>query len=127
MNGLPTVPVEALMDQEQLLAEHKQLCQIMYELTRKKCENCGDCCFPEACEQTRIELDRRKVIYPIGEDSTFLFRGNSGCVLEPWMRPTCVIHICDSFLKDLEFRKQYLKLRKKIDTLHSIMDEKGMF
>lgn len=43
------------------------------------------------------------------------FMGPDGCVLEPWQRPICAVHVCEGRLyRDLDFYKAYFELRERI-------------
>lgn len=101
--------------------------QLMYELTSKKCEldKChGICCSPEQCEIVKNDLDAQGVEYNQGTHPTMAFLTDDGCILEPWQRPLCTLHICDKFLMSDElFYSKYFHLRSNLDLLLYILDE----
>lgn len=50
------------------------------------------------------------------------FMGKEGCILEPWLRPACSLHVCaihslGLFMESPEMTKQYFELREKINGL----------
>jgi len=101
--------------------------QLMYDLTSAKCiqDEChGICCSPEQCEIVKNDLDTQGIEYNLGTHPTVIFLSDEGCVLEPWQRPICTLHICDKFLmKDGLFHAKYFHLRSNLDLLMYLLDE----
>ena len=101
--------------------------QLMYELTSAQCnqDEChGICCSPEQCEIVKTDLDAQGVEYNQGTHPTMVFMAKGGCVLEPWQRPLCTLHICDKLLmQDDMFYNRYFHLRSNLDLLMYILDE----
>ena len=101
--------------------------QLMSELTSEQCiqDNCpGLCCSPEQCEIVKNDLDGQGVEYKVGTDPKMLFLTETGCVLEPWQRPICTLHICDKFLmEDADLHNRYFHLRSNLDLLMYLLDE----
>ena len=112
---------------DQLIA----LFQEMYELTEPEC--CGSCrlprscCSPEYCEMAmeyakEWDVDLKPLIT---NHPTLKFLGESGCVVQPHLRPLCTFHTCDingfGFkmhpAPDPEWDKRYFELRDKIEQL----------
>jgi hypothetical protein len=92
----------------------KDLYSKMAKLTLSKCSGgclirLGYCCSPEYCElaveyakEHGIELKETK--------------NEKGCLVEPWLRPLCTLHICERLLfQDEEFSKKYFDLREQIE------------
>ena len=63
----------------------------MYQLTQKKCRNCGVCCSPEYCEMA-IEMSGG-TLKPTGHPRLPLM-GPKGCIAAPHLRPLCTLHLC---------------------------------
>jgi hypothetical protein len=107
----------------------KDLYTKMAELTKTVClSEClggrvGSCCSPEYCQmaidfakENDIELTETK--------------NAKGCLVEPWLRPLCTLHICERILmRDVDFASKYFDLRDEIniheDKLYTEQKERG--
>ena len=105
----------------------KQLYQEMADLTLPECgKNCRmpySCCEHFYCIST---MEYAKQIYGIEiepvNNPIIPLLGPEGCVVEPYLRPLCTLHVCSinsSGFKpgDDEFNRKYFELRNKIELL----------
>jgi hypothetical protein len=115
-------------------ANLKILFQEISELTAPTCgrgeEECAQfkdkkyrCCEIKYCEATKKFAKEKYGIdlQPTGNPD-LLYMGESGCTVDPYLRPICSIHACTACYaaksnidKDSEKTKMYFDLRKKID------------
>lgn len=113
--------------QEDLGNELKELWKEMALLTRPKCDTCvvpRSCCSPEYCEfaiahaKKAWNEDLTRTQHP-----TLPLMGPDGCVAPPHVRPLCTLHVCEgTFWKaPMAWKKQYIKLREKLNDLSSIL------
>ena len=95
----------------------KVLYQQMADLTKPKCGECRIpyyCCSPEHCEETaRYAEEKFGVTLPRGE-GRLPFLGETGCTVEPYMRPICSVHVCDNHQWNVDFAQPYFDLRDEI-------------
>lgn len=101
----------------------------MAEMTNKVCGDCGcnkpanwetvRCCDPVACENARQwALARYGVILEPAKDPidpAILFLSKGGCIVEPYLRPLCTLHLCPCNPKSTS--PEYLALKKHIEEL----------
>ncbi|HEX9232462.1 MAG TPA: hypothetical protein VF849_00145 [Blattabacteriaceae bacterium] len=103
-----------------------ELYQKMADLTLLKCKQCRvplSCCSIEYCE---IASNYAKEIYNINlqptENKKLPFMSSHGCIVEPYLRPMCTLHVCSinsigCDIKDPKWTKIYFELREQIDIL----------
>lgn len=94
----------------------KDLYQKMAELTKTVClSEClggrvGSCCSPEYC-QMAIDFAKEN------EMELTETKDDKGCLVHPWLRPMCTLHICERLLmRDRDFSNKYYELRDEINT-----------
>jgi len=97
----------------------------MSEITQPKCATeCRlprSCCSPEYCGMT-IENARERWNTELAttDHPKLPLMGPEGCTPAPHFRPWCTLHLCSinalGFDKDMDFTKEYFKVRVKIDT-----------
>lgn len=140
MGVFASLVFEGRLSREYLYGEHRmsqreQLIEVyrqMYELTKPECDcSCPiphSCCSPEYCEMAEkialehwgVDISSKRTNHP-----RLPFMSETGCVVEPHLRPLCTLHTCDinSFgFKmhpnfDPEWDKKYFDLRDQIDDL----------
>lgn len=95
--------------------------------TRPKCGKCRasyQCCSPEYCDLAvtmafrdyGIDLTLKKPPQN-GQRAPYL-DAEGVCQVEPWLRPLCAVHVCESHLwTDLKFHNAYMALRDRINDL----------
>lgn len=101
------------------MTELKILYQQMSDLTKPKCGQCNiphGCCGHEHCEETKAYA---KEEYGVSLESTghptLPFMGTNGCVVEPYLRPICSVHVCEKwYMTNLEFSDKYFSLRDQL-------------
>jgi len=104
----------------------KDLYEKMSILTKTQCEkDClkirgtlGGCCGEEYCDMA-IDLAAEA-----GEGLLIETRGSNGCLVPPWIRPICTMHICERSLMDKEFCEKYFELRDEIEMYQFELFEK---
>lgn len=104
-----------------------ELCALYDEIARiteDRCRKCVvpyQCCNPEYCaiavkwarDDYDIDLEPRRPPQE-GQRAPFL-APDGACVLEPWLRPMCAVHVCEGHLwRDLDFHAKYMDLRDQI-------------
>jgi hypothetical protein len=99
--------IEAFAD----LAEH----------TRPACGSCRApfvCCTGDQCEATReTARDLFGVDLPTGTGK-IPFLAESGCTLDPYLRPICSVHVCEMHLiADTPYSRTYALLRERAEEL----------
>ena len=97
----------------------KTLYEQMVNLTKPKCGKCNvphGCCSREHYEEVKsyakkeYDILLEPTIHP-----TLPFMGTNGCIVEPYLRPICSVHVCEKwYMTDLEFREKYFDLREQI-------------
>lgn len=104
----------------------KSLYKEMYDLTAPECAKCRvphSCCDSMYCEFSR-EWAKNKFGVTLKETGhpRLPFMGESGCTVEPHLRPLCTLHVCDiaglGYKRNDpngEWTKKYWKLRNKIE------------
>ncbi len=108
------------------IVQLKQLYQDMYKLTFPECGcTCRvphSCCDPGYCEMTAewAKSEYGITLTPVQEEG-LIFMAQTGCVVEPYLRPMCALHTCaiNSFgykPGDQEWTNQYFELRSKIES-----------
>jgi hypothetical protein len=104
---------------EKLEQELRQLYAEIAELTKPKCGECRapyQCCQPDACGMIeQFAKEDGKELPPKTDHPKLPYMGPNGCILEPYQRPLCAIHVCDNHLVALEFRLKYFDLRERIN------------
>lgn len=105
----------------------KKAYEEMAELTLPKCQGCKpraySCCDKLfGCEVARdIAIEMWGVTLKETGHPTLPFMGESGCTIEPYLRPHCTLHTCKINAlgadPDLEWAEKYFKLRDYIDDL----------
>ena len=88
------------------------------DLTRPKClgecPNPGACCRPDYCAQAERRALAFGVRLPRQPHPTLPFMGEEGCVVPPYLRPLCAIHVCEFHLLDeTPFSRAYFDLREE--------------
>jgi hypothetical protein len=104
------------------LEHFKQLSQQMYDLTNKECGSCRSkysCCTKDNCEMT--ETVAQQLNFPLPEKINGMYMGPKGCILEPWQKPICTVHVCginsNGTLGDEKKDEEYFRLREEMDDL----------
>ena len=106
----------------------------MYNHTKSKCKpsRCKHlsktrCCSPEYCEDViGYAKDRWDIYLQITDHKSLPLMGPEGCIVEPYLRPSCTLHDCliNSLgfdPEDEEWTIQYFKLRGQINELEMEM------
>lgn len=108
--------------------ELKALYKEMAALTRPKCGECRcplSCCSPEYCDQTAefaleswgVRLEDSGYENPKG----LRFMGPDGCIVEPYLRPICTVHVCEiHYMTSPEFSDEYFMLRARLNALEMV-------
>ena len=91
----------------------------MTDLTRPKClGECpepGGCCRPDYCSQAEARALAFGIHLPRQPHPTLPYMGEEGCVVPPYLRPLCAVHICEFHLLDESaFSRAYFDLRKEV-------------
>ncbi len=103
--------------------------QQMFNLTNLKCGECRvpySCCSDEDCASTQdFAKELRGVdISHLNTANKIRFLGENGCVVEPYLRPICTVHVCENhYMTDIGFNEQYFDLREEINLLE--MDDQS--
>lgn len=96
--------------------------QEMADFTRPRCGACpvpNHCCAENYCESTReYARDEWSVtLIPI-EGAKLPYLGPKGCIVSPYLRPICTVHVCDGHLmKDATFAEKYEELREELNVM----------
>lgn len=108
--------------------ELKELYEEMSRLTKEQClkdcttlsGNIGSCCDKMYCE---IALENaEKVGVPlIRREGNLPALGSDGCIVPPYLRPMCTMHVCDKSLRGGSFFKSYFELRDKINAMEEVL------
>lgn len=91
----------------------KYMFKEMAELTKNAClKGCitglGSCCSEDYCNLAKKNAREHGLDI---KDT----RCSSGCLVEPWLRPICTVHICERlYMFDNEFAEEYFNLREEI-------------
>jgi len=101
----------------------KDMYQQIADLSKKQCESdcfkldnhIGSCCSVMYCEIAKKLAEENGVKLETTDNPKLPFMGRDGCVVPPWLRPMCSIHICDKSLLDAKFSKKYFSLREKME------------
>lgn len=100
-----------------------QISNKISDLTRDKCAQCRvpySCCARHWCNEAR-----KHAVTEYGIDVSVLrtdhprlpFMSNNGCVVSPYLRPICTIHICEEHLSNETFAEKYYRLRNVLGYL----------
>lgn len=102
------------------LERYKELSQQMYLLTKgecdKGCRSKHGCCSVNNCLMAKEVAKSLNINLPemIGN----MYLSEAGCILEPWQRPVCTIHVCGianlGTLGDYFKDEQYFRLREEM-------------
>jgi hypothetical protein len=89
------------------------------DITRPRClEQChepGACCTPRYCELAQTRAREFGVRLPEQGHPTLKYMGTQGCVVPPYLRPLCAVHVCDyHVMRDDAFARAYLELREEV-------------
>lgn len=107
-----------MRDDERMRNELKQLYSEIAALTKPKCGQCRvpyGCCKPDACMMIEAFAKEDGIELPPKTDHPELpYMGPDGCILEPYQRPLCAIHVCENHLWNLDFSTKYFHLRARI-------------
>jgi hypothetical protein len=102
-------------DFKKLRAEIRQLYAEIAALTKPKCGECPvpyHCCEPDMCKMIETFAKEDGIELPPRTDHPKLpYMGPEGCILEPYQRPLCAIHVCEYHLWNLNFSIKYHHLR----------------
>lgn len=88
--------------------------------TVSKCGQCRapyQCCHESHCEVTRqFALEEFGVTLEPTGHPTLPFMGEKGCVVEPYLRPICAVHVCENHLMAFgDWVDEYWKLRETLE------------
>lgn len=103
-------------------AELSQLYADIAALTEPRCASCYvpyGCCSYEACRVVGMLAREEGMELPTTDHPRMPYMGPDGCILEPYQRPYCAIHVCSHHLWDLSFRLQYFELCARITAKES--------
>lgn len=116
-------------DLEEMQAELRGLYQEIADLTKPKCGECNvpyACCQPDVCELIAQFAKEDGIELPPRTDHPRLpFMGPEGCILEPYQRPLCALHVCEKHTWEPRFRAKYYDLRARIAVLEHEIDVGG--
>lgn len=108
----------------------------MYQHTKNECGKCAaphSCCDEIYCSEAKIVaklwfgVDLKETGH-----KTLPYMGESGCTVQPHMRPRCTVHVCSidryGFKKeDEQWTNEYFKLREDIEiSMDELVEEKGI-
>ena len=101
----------------------KDLYQKMADLSKKQCEiDCfkirgtiGSCCSELYCGLSIDYAKELGITISPTNNRELPCMGESGCIVPPWLRPMCTLHICDKSLINPKFSKEYFSLREAIE------------
>ena len=105
------------------------LYQQMADLSKRQCEiDCfkirgtiGSCCSDLHCDLAIQYAAEKGIIIEPTANKELPAMGEDGCIIPPWLRPMCTLHICDKSLVNPKFYKEYFNLREKIDAYEERM------
>lgn len=97
---------------------YKQMADLTYSECKKKCNFDAVCCSRFYCDLV-IREARKKYGIELREENkpVPLLDDNNQCIVEPYMRPLCTLHICEKLLWNGEFSDKYFELRTRIEEL----------
>ena len=92
------------------------------EFTRPRCmEECpepGACCASRYCDEAERRAGEFGVRLSVQRHPSLKFMGEGGCVVPPYLRPLCAVHVCEfHVLRDPPFAGRYLALREEVCVL----------
>lgn len=121
---------------EEVTEEVKQLYEQIATLTKPRCANCVvghpyNCCSAFYCDFTDrfakhcgVELEASPDQIADSTGKVMKFMSKTGCIVEPYMRPLCSVHVCEGHLIgtcsdgcDETFNDEYWDLRQKVNEL----------
>lgn len=103
----------------------KELYEKMAALTKPKCM--GSCVLPNSCCERVYCEDAEKYAkekgftfqethYPTKRNLKFM--SEKGCIIPPWLRPICAVHVCENqLMRDVKFGEKYFELRSELNDL----------
>lgn len=106
----------------------KALYKEMADMTLPKCKGCRvplSCCDGMYCDMAKdLALERGETLPPDTGHPTLPFMGATGCILEPYQRPSCTLHTCringlGFDPDDQPWTKKYFELRGRIETIEN--------
>ena len=97
----------------------------MSELTNPKCATCKprpySCCERMYCDLASETISEAGLYIEAIDEQELPYMRSEGCIVPPYLRPLCTMHTCSinamGFDKDMEWTKEYFKLRNKIDKM----------
>jgi hypothetical protein len=102
-------------DLDNLKKKYQQIADLTRPRCMEQCHEPGGCCAPRYCDQAEARAKECGVPLPAPAHGTLKYMGATGCVVPPWLRPLCAVHVCDYHVtQDANFAEVYLKLRDEI-------------
>ncbi len=101
------------------LALLKRKYEEIAELTRPKClGECpepGRCCTPAYCDLAELRAKEYGRAFPYQGHPTLKFLGEQGCVVPPYLRPLCAVHVCEIHLLNGDaYSEEYFEIREEV-------------
>lgn len=100
---------------DQLQATYQEIADLTLPRCMEQCHEPGGCCAPEYCDLAEARAREFGVELPLQENAALKYMGREGCVVPPYLRPLCAVHVCDyQVMRDSQFGEAYLKLREAV-------------
>ena len=115
--------------QAQLKAAYAAIAAFTRPFCMRQCGR-GTCCAARYCDLAEHRAAEFGVRLPHQAHDTLKFMGAEGCVVPPYLRPLCAVHVCEYELhQNPGFERAYRSLREKVVALeqqHGPSWPKGM-
>ncbi len=106
------------MDIHLLERKYRQIAEMTQPWCLEQCPEPGGCCAPQYCDLAEMRAGEFGVTLPEQVHPTLKFMGASGCIVPPFLRPLCAVHVCESQLReDPGFAQGYQALREEVCSL----------
>ena len=100
---------------DQLKRKYQQIADLTAPRCLEQCHEPGACCTPRYCDLAEARARELGIIPPVQRHSVLKYMGEGGCVVPPYLRPLCAVHVCDHHvIQDGAFARAYLKLREEV-------------
>jgi hypothetical protein len=100
---------------ERLKRKYEQIAEMTRPKCLGECPEPGACCQPGYCDFAEQRAAQFGVALTPQPHPTLRFMGPAGCVVPPYLRPLCSVHVCEPHvLHGGDFAQAYFALREEV-------------
>ncbi|MCZ6843227.1 MAG: hypothetical protein O7G32_10405 [SAR324 cluster bacterium] len=118
--GGPSTPGAPSLDD--LIDKYQEMADLTKPMCMQDCPEPGGCCDARYCDAAEARAGEFGVQLPRQRHETLKYMGPRGCVVPPYLRPLCAVHVCEFYvLRKKSFARRYLPLREEVCLLEEAL------